>query len=552
MPGKKTLLLVCILITGFCVICSAATESPSDIDPDVPMAGETGMIGGDTGWIFIDSVPQGAFVELDGVGEGTTPVQIEVSSTGTPSHSLKVSLSGYQDWTGHISGNPAPGETIYQTANLVKIEPTITVEPTQIGGDFGWFKIDSYPSGADVTFDSVYQGTTPVLVKVPVTGTPSHDLLVRMNGYQDYLQRLTYNPGRDQTAPVSVSLIPLSPYGSISVTSDPSGALATLDSGQQYLTPCTFTQVITGTHTVSVSKAGYSPYSTQVRVDYNTVSRVNAPLRKMDQTGVLYADSLPQGADVKVDNLWQGQTPQRVENLAGGTHTVRFQLSGYQSVSQDVVISPGQETRVRPSLVRNPPQVPTGSILVSSTPSGTSVFLNDEYQGLTPDSGGLDLTDLTPGIYTVLLNRSGFVDYSAPVTVTAGQVTPVTVTLKEIAVPGVINGTLRVSSTPSGAHVLLNNHDIGATPLMYPILPGVYDLVLKMDGYTDYISRVQIASGMSTNASASLVPVSEQPSASVSPTSTPGPAGTSAPLSLFPLIAGMGAALVLRLYRRDE
>lgn len=521
------------------------TIGPTDFPTEEPtFTVEPTQIGGDSGWISIDSSPQGADAYLDDSYIGMTPATTKVSSTGTPSHSVRVTKGGYQDWTGHISGNPAPGETLYQTAYLVAIPPTITVEPTQIGGDSGWFKIDSAPQGADVYFDGTYYGTSPVLVKVMVTATPSHDLKLTMNGYQEYRQRLSNNPGPSETVPLYVSLVPLAQYGSIVVTSDPSGALATLDQGIQYLTPCTFSGVVSGSHTISVSKSGYSTYTTQVQVNYNSQPRVYAPLTPIKTVGTLYLDSVPQGADIKVDNLWQGQTPQRIGNLAPGTHMVKLQLSGYQTVSQDVAITAGQETRIAPVLTPNPPQIKTGSISVTSNPPGAAVYLNNDYHGQTPDTGYLDLTDLIPGVYTIHLTAPQREDYTASITVNAGQTTPVNVNLNAPQTPSGVNGTLSVNSVPSGSQVYLDNIFIGVTPLtLSTVKPGQYTLVLKMTGYQDYTNQVQIAAGMSTPASVNLTPLAPSTPKETS-TQTPVPTATRSPSALILVPAALFGALL--------
>ncbi|MDD1730067.1 MAG: PEGA domain-containing protein, partial [Methanospirillum sp.] len=235
-----------------------------EIQPTVTV--EPTGIGGESGWFKIDSDPQGAEVSFDGSPQGITPALIKVSTTGTPSHTLRVLKIGYQDWTDQISGNPGSGEIISRMANLVEIQPTVTVEPTGIGGESGWFKIDSDPQGADVRVDDSYYGTSPVLVKVMSTGTPSHTIRVTMNGFREYVQQVSMNPGKDETIPIFAPLVPLAQYGSIYVSSDPTGAIASLDSGVQYLTPCTFSQVVSGIHTVMVSKAGYNPYTAQIQV----------------------------------------------------------------------------------------------------------------------------------------------------------------------------------------------------------------------------------------------------------------------------------------------
>ncbi|WP_319579356.1 PEGA domain-containing protein [uncultured Methanospirillum sp.] len=518
------------------------TQVPTDqptLEPTITV--EPINIGGDNGFLSVDSDPQGANVYLDDSNQGVTPALIRLYSTGTPSHNLRVSKNGYQDWTDLISENPKSGETIYRTVNLVKIQPTITVEPTSIGGDSGFFKIDSIPSGADAYVDTDYYGGTPLLVKIPTTATPSHDIRVTMNGYRDYTEHISTNPGKEQIYPILATLVPLTQYGGIYVSSDPAGALATLDGGTQYLTPCTFNQVISGMHTVTVSKEGYYQYTTQVQVNFNAQPRVFAPLTKYQKTGTLFVDSVPQGADIKVDNMWQGQTPQQVGNLESGYHTVKLQLSGYQTISQQALITAGQQTSIRQSLVKTPPEISTGSVAISSTPPGASVSLNTDYQGVTPVSGSLDLTDITPGVYTITLTAPQRETYSSTITVIAGQVTPVQVELKSPKVPSSQNGTLSVSSSPAGAQVLLDNLYIGITPLtLSSVKPAQYELILKMEQYQNNVNQVRIEGGMSTTVSVNMTPIQK-------PTTTPVPTQSPFPAVLVPISMGTGALLFRRL-----
>ncbi|HWQ67744.1 MAG TPA: PEGA domain-containing protein [Methanospirillum sp.] len=561
-------LILLVLVISACNISVAGTiNNPEEIPPYEPIGPYVPTIepsleptftveptmSNQDGWISVDSVPSDADVYFDDGYAGITPVLIPVSSTLSRSHTIRVSKNGYQDWSGHISGNPGPGETIYQTAYLIGIPPTITVEPTYtptptstpIGGGTGWFSVDSSPSGADVYFDGSYYGSSPIMVKVMTTATPSHTLLVRMNGYQDYTMDLPYNPGQDQTVPLYIRLTPLNQYGSILVTSSPSGALATLDSGQQYLTSCTFTQVLPGTHTISVSLSGYQTYTVRVQVNAGTQARADAPLIPIQTSGTLYVDSQPQGADVKIDNTWKGQTPLRIGNLIAGYHTVKLQLSGYQTASQQALITAGQETPVSLALIRDPPQVKTGSISVASIPPDASVSLNNDYQGLTPAAGSLDIIDLTPGSYTVSLQHPDYQSYVTTVAVIAGQITPVNPVLTASSHPSATNGTLSIASSPAGAQVFIDNLLVGVTPLVLPTTrPGVHTLLLKMNGYQDYSNEAEIKAGMTTTASVNLSPVAPATMTATS-TPTPLPSATTSPLPGLLILPGLAVALLL-------
>jgi hypothetical protein len=208
-----------------------------------------------------------------------------------------------------------------------------------------------------------------------------------------------------------------------------------------------------------------------------------------------------------------------------------------------VRISSGQETKISPALVKDTPDVMTGSISVSTTPAGVSVYLNNDFQGVTPATGYLDLTDLVPGVYTILLKDSQHEDFSDSLTVTAGKITPVNVAMKAPTTPFGVNGTLNVGSSPAGAQVYLDNRFVGITPLiMTTVPPGEYNLVLKMNGYADYSNRVQIAAGMSTPATINLtVQATPAPTSSAAPSPEP----TRSPLPGLLIPASLGAAFVL-------
>jgi hypothetical protein len=66
-----------------------------------------------------------------------------------------------------------------------------------------------------------------------------------------------------------------------------------------------------------------------------------------------------------------------------------------------------------------------GSINIKSSPTSSKVFVSSAYKGYTP----LILDDITPGTYTVLVQRAGYDSYSESVKVTAGNTTYVTASL---------------------------------------------------------------------------------------------------------------------------
>jgi hypothetical protein len=387
------------------------------------------QIGGDQGYYEISSSPSGASVVFDGSYKGTTPVTVAVYTTGVPEHTIRITLSGYQPWEENIAMNPGPGETIPIHAELVYIP--ITQPTTPIGGGKGYYAISSVPSGAAAYFDNVYQGETPVTVEVSSTGTPGHVIRVTYPGYQEWDSSYPGNPAEGQTINVNAYLTPITQYGSISVDSNPERATAILDGGSSQLTPCTFNNVLPGSHNLQVSLAGYQLYSTTVSVSAGKSTYVFASLNPITpSTGSIYATSLPQGASVYVDGRYYGPAPQLASGLSPGYHQVRLSLQGFQDWSGQILVTSGGTTTVSQTLYASPTTAPTqvpgtGTLEVLSSPSGAQVYLDNVYMGITP----ITLPQVTAGSHVVLLKLSGYSDWEVTAQVGAGQTTPVSATL---------------------------------------------------------------------------------------------------------------------------
>ncbi len=105
--------------------------------------------------IYVTSSPSVAFVYLNGVYKGTTPLSI--SGLIPSSYTLKVEKSGYYDYVTTVSASA--GTTVNVFANL-----------TQRSGNLN---ISTMPTGAQIYVDSAYKGTSPVYVTGVGTGSRS-------------------------------------------------------------------------------------------------------------------------------------------------------------------------------------------------------------------------------------------------------------------------------------------------------------------------------------------------------------------------------------------
>jgi hypothetical protein len=116
---------------------------------------------------------------------------------------------------------------------------------------------------------------------------------------------------------------------------------------------------------------------------------------------------------------------------SGGTTTQltgTFDLNQATTGTYDVCVLPdGTETSkiCSPTFTILSAAAVNGTIYIKSTPTSSKVFLGSTYQGYTP----LTLDNITPGTYTVLVQRAGYNSYSESVKVTAGNTSYVTASL---------------------------------------------------------------------------------------------------------------------------
>ena len=408
---KSSTLVVIVLLLAAAVTASSAMISTLPATP---------APGSEQGYFSINSIPSGGDVYFDSAFWGETPVVVTVSTTGNPTHNIRISLAGYEEWSSTYNGNPMAGETIPITAQL---------DPSAQTGNI---QVVSTPTGAMVTLDRSRSATTPyTFYNIPVG---SHEVSVYMSGYQTFYTSVSVNEG--QTAYTNAILQPIVTTGSLSVSSSPSGAAVYVDGIYQGVTNTVIGNLVPGSHSVRLTKAGYQDWTGTVSISAGATTYLNPTLvqNPQPQYATVSISSNPAGASVYGDGVYVGQTragsPLVFTSVKPGTHTLLLTKSGYQDYQTTQSVAAGQDYVV--SVTLNPVQNPTtGGISVISAPSQAEVYLNNAFKGLTP----ITLDSLTPGSYTVLIKLSGYQDWQATQQVTAGQTAQISATLTPSATP---------------------------------------------------------------------------------------------------------------------
>lgn len=200
-----------------------------------------------------------------------------------------------------------------------------------------------------------------------------------------------------------------------------------------------------------IQAAGYSTYTETLvqspKVDETIIVRGTLQLLPINLTGTLSLAVSPPGSTVSIDNVTTGVVSQSgimtLRSVNSGNRMVKVTLPGYKDSLQQVYVEPNLETKLRIQLS----PVTTGTLDITSTPSGAEVLINGSPYGITP----VNIPDLENGSYTVGLSLPGYQGAQSEVILNAGQRVPVSINLQPIptATPTQVPTTSQATPTPT-------------------------------------------------------------------------------------------------------
>jgi serine/threonine protein kinase len=136
--------------------------------------------------------------------------------------------------------------------------------------------------------------------------------------------------------------------GRIVVRSTPPGAIVRVNGRLHGETPITVRDLALGAHTLQVARPGYVPRTEKVTLTRTAASQtVTVQLEAgvdaanpSASKGSIFVDSRPRGARVTVDGRDAGVTPVQIPEMMPGRHAVSIELTGYKTISTNVVVAP--------------------------------------------------------------------------------------------------------------------------------------------------------------------------------------------------------------------
>ena len=238
-----------------------------------------------------------------------------------------------------------------------------------------------------------------------------------------------------------------------------------------------------GEYNFRLAAPGYYPEFRRVAVRAGEVNKVKVQLDPV--RSAILIDSEPRGAKVRFQGEIRGATPLILSDLPAGEHAVQLLMPGY---SEEQIRWRITDERLHPRMIAKL-KMTSGRIVVKTVPDTATVFINGKRVGLSPYSSTLE-----SGVYALRIEREGFNSIEEQVIVPRGGTVRRDIRLETTP------GTIKITSSPSGAEVFLNDKKVGVTPWTVPgVQPGNYRIRAAFPGYDFVEKTVSVAPSQTEN-----------------------------------------------------
>ena len=321
-------------------------------------------------------------------------------------YTLKLSLTGYKDWTKQVTITVAKTTTIYAYLEVGTGVSTTRGETIVYNAAYGSLKVNTGINNANVYVGDEFGGSTDSYSGATVNGliAGTYTLKLNLTGYKDWTKQVTITVAKTTTI------------------------YAYLESGSG----------------VSVTRSETISYDSAL--------------------GTLKVNTGITGVNVYVGNEYGGKTDSysgaTVNGLIAGTYTLKLNLTGYKDWTKQVSITVGKTTTIYAypengtgtSVTRDETVAfdsPYGILSVNAGLDSVGVYVGGEYGGQT-DYWGATVNGIINGIYMLKLTLPGYNEFTQQVTITTGQTTTVQANLIQVSTSSTHTDSPNPNSPSSG------------------------------------------------------------------------------------------------------
>lgn len=297
----------------------------------------------------------------------------------------------------------------------------------------------------------------------------SHSYHVTADNYHPADGKIEIND-KDKKQELNVKLKQAFGYLTLEATPETEMAEVYVDGNQIGKIPLNRHPIGSGKHSLTVRKKLYLRYDKNFEMTDSGSVKITPTLKpnyaEARVTVVNDKDArIYDNGELLGQGTWSG-------GLEAGRHTLGTQKVNHTGTVKEVEIRVGQKYEIT---LEKPVPI-TGSLYLSSNPSGAEVFIDKKYMGKTPFTN----TAMLIGRHYVELQLKGYKNENLSVDIEEKKRTTRNVTLTDFC-------TATIYSEPNHANLSINGRQMGTTPYMLNLVAGQYEIeVSARGGYSPY------------------------------------------------------------------
>lgn len=287
-----------------------------------------------TGLVLLQSVPEGAEIELNGASRGKAPLLLTDLVPG--SYRVRATAPGFL------------GRNVeFEVKDRIPQKVVVS-----LASDSATLTLRSQPVGATVQVNGLTKGVTPcTLDRLPAGDA---EVVVSLPDFETYRSTVKLQANEEQALDITLKAVP----SAVSVISTPTGARIFVDDVLKGQAPVTLDALPAGSHVVRAEMEGYEPSSRTIEL--RAAQKSVEEFQLSANVGRLELMVKPDGVQVAVDGADKGVIMPGAEGTVGqlafelpvGDHKVVLTLKGYGTVEKRIAIQKGQTASVKEVLRR--------------------------------------------------------------------------------------------------------------------------------------------------------------------------------------------------------
>lgn len=255
----------------------------------------------------------------------------------------------------------------------------------------GSITINSDPKGAEVFVNGTSQGVAPQTLSGLVAG--DYIIELRNTGFERGYKSVSLLEGQEMD--VTLNLKPIT--GLLLVDSNPQNADVIIDGISKGNTPLLLTDLPLGEYTLEFRSPKQLPRTMKTTLEDRTPVRIFAEL--VSNTAQLDVTSSPDGAEVRINGIYAGDTPIRIEEVQAGEADVKVSRRGYKPYQARMTFEATRPYKINAELEA----LPSG-LTVMTTPEGARIMIDNKVVGQSP----ITLENLKEGPLEVTASLEGY------------------------------------------------------------------------------------------------------------------------------------------------